>query len=259
MPASPRRIDQLWHEYQRTRDERVKSDLVIAATHRVHAIAKKLRPEMGNVPTFQELVDAGLVGLMEAFERFDPTRGVYFETWCTWRVLGAMRDDQRKTAWATEAVRLKAQRLRHAADEMAAAHGRPPSDEELAAALGVPIAEVADLWRRVEQRKPLSLDSTRTVGDEDTDPALVDPLPTPAQRLLADEARNRLLDALKALPDKERYTLLLYYFEKLTMAQIGLVLEVTESRVSQLHKKALATLARRLGPRKDEFLDALGM
>ncbi|HUT34516.1 MAG TPA: sigma-70 family RNA polymerase sigma factor [Planctomycetota bacterium] len=258
MGASPRRIDQLWHEYQRTRDERVKGDLVRACTRKVYGVAKGLRSEMGGVPRLQDLVDAGMVGLMEAFERFDPSRGVYFETWCTWRVLGSMRDDQRKAAWATEAVRLKAQRLRRAADEMAAAHGRPPSDDELAAALGVSPAEVAGLWRHVKRRRPLSLDATHAGAAADLDPALVDHRPGPAQRLLADEARLRLREAVKALPDKQRYTLLLYYFEKLTMAQIGLVLDVTESRVCQLHKKALATLTQRLGPRRDEFLDALG-
>ena len=199
-----------------------------------------------------------MVGLMEAFERFDPTRGVFFETWCTWRILGSMRDDQRKTAWATEAVRIKSQRLRRASDEMAAAHGRHPTDDELATALGITTAEVAGLWRSVARRRPLSLDHPPAEGGADLDPALLDHRPSPDQRLLAEEARQRLREAIQDLPDKQRYTLLLYYFEKLPMAQIGLVLDISESRVCQLHKKALATLGRRLGPRKDEFLDALG-
>lgn len=259
MSPSPRRVDQLWLDYQRTRDERVKADLARACMRRVYAIAKKLRAEMGGVPSLQDLVDAGLVGLMEAFERFDPSRGVYFETWCSWRVLGAMRDDQRKRAWASEAVRLKAQRLRRAAAEMASARGRAPTDEELAEALSVSTAEVAELWRHVERRRPVSLDSTHEEGGADGDPALADRRADPAQLLLAKEARELLLDALKELPDKQRYTLLLYYFEKLTMAQVGRVLEVSESRVSQLHSAALRTLARRLGPRQDELLSALGV
>jgi len=255
--AASRHIDQLWHDYQRTRDERVKADLVRACTRKIYAIAKDLRAEMNNVPPLQDLVDAGMVGLMEAFERFDPARGVYFDTWCTWRVLGAMRDDQRKTSWATETVRLKAQRLERAAEEIATSHGRPPSDDELADALGVSRAEVASLWRQVKRRRPVLLDTAHEEAAADLDPALLDPRPDPARRLLADEARQRLRDAIKSLPDKQRYTLLLYYFEELTMAQIGLVLDVTESRVCQLHKEALATLSRRLGRRRDEFLDAL--
>jgi len=258
-PARPR-VDQLWLDYQRTRDERLKAELTRACMRRVYAIAKKLRAELGGVPNFQDLVDAGVVGLMQAFERFDPARGVRFETWCSWRVLGAMRDDQRRKAWATETVRLKAQRLRRAAAEMTAALGRKPSDDELAEALGVSPADVAVLWSHARQRRPLSLETAQATRDgrPDTDPALVDPRPGPPQRLLADEARARLRAAVQALPDKQRYTLLLYYFEKLKMAQIGEVLGVSESRVSQLHRAALDTLARRLGPRKDEFLDALG-
>ncbi len=216
---------------------------------------------MHGIPDFKDLVDAGVMGLMEAFDRFDPTRGVYFETWCTLRVLGAMRDDQRRKAGGTETTLAKARRLRRAAEEMAAAIGRPPSDDELAEAVGMPVPEVAATLSRLDERRPVSLETTHAAyvdGAEDLDRALVDERADPARRLLAAEARSRLLSALKDLSDKERYTLLLYYFEKLTMADIGLVLDVTESRVSQLHKQALATLARRLGPRRDEFLDALG-
>lgn len=261
MGTTPRRVDQLWLDYQRTHDERLKAELTRACMRKLYAIANQLRSEMGRAPKLQDLVDAGIVGLMEAFDRFDPTRGVYFETWCTLRVLGAMRDDQRKKSGATETMLLKAKRLRRAAEEMTAAHGRPPSDDELAEALGVSVADVAGVWRQIEGRTQVSLDGSHAEyvdGAVDLDRALVDPRPDPSRRLLAAEARSRLMAALKDLPDKERYTLLLYYFEKLTMADIGLVLDVTESRVSQLHKKALATLARRLGPRKDEFLDALG-
>jgi len=144
---------------------------------------------------------------------------------------------------------------------MAAAIGRPPSDDELADALGIPVGEVTAVWRKIEQRRHVSLDTTHDEfvdGAGDLDRALVDPHPDPSHRLLAAEARDRLMDALKGLPDKQRLALVLYYFEKLTMAEIGRVLDVTEGRVSQLHKQALATLARRLGPRKDDFLDALG-
>jgi RNA polymerase sigma factor for flagellar operon FliA len=258
LSTSPRRADQLWLDYQRTGDERFKAELVRLCMRKVHAVAKQLRAEMGGVPAFRDLVEAGTIGLMQAFERFNPTRGVYFETWASWRILGSMLDEQRKCAWTTERVRLKAHRLGRAVEEMSTAHGRPPTDEELADALGIPPAEAIDLRRHAEQPKPVSLDTLQEESARDLDPALIDPRPDPARRLLAEEARARLLDALKALPDKQRYTLLLYYFEKLTMAQIGQVLDITESRVSQLHKKALETLSRRLGHRKDEFLDALG-
>ena len=257
MPATTCRIDQLWEEYHRTRTEAAKAELARACMPAIRALARKVRREMGNVPALKELVQAGSVGLLEAIERFDPSRGLHFETWCSWRVLGAMRDDQRKDGWVTHTVRLRAQRLRRAADEMTAALGRPPTGEELAAALGTPVAEVADLVAHSMRPRPLSLEVVAPTEGKPSDPALVARARDPAQALLAKEARARLLAALKGLPDKERYTLLLYYFERLTMGDIARVLDVTESRVSQLHRKALETLARRLGPRKDEFLDAL--
>jgi RNA polymerase sigma factor for flagellar operon FliA len=252
LAAEPRRLDQLYAEYQRTRNEKIKAELAREYMPRIIAIAERVRSEMGGAPDLKDLVDAGVLGLLEAFERFDPSRGVYFETFCVWRVVGAMHDDQRKFDWASDAVRLKAHRLRLAADALAHVLGRQPSSDELAEALGISPAGVADVWWHVERKRPLRIDS-KTRGR-----ALEDSRHDPVRRLAAEEARALLLDALKALPDKERYVLLLYYFERLTMAQIGRVVNVTESRVCQLHKKALATLVRRLGTRKDELLDALG-
>ncbi len=258
MATPPNRIDQLWLEYKRTHDERLKEQLVLACMRRVHAIAKDLRAKFDGAPKLHDLVAAGALGLMQAFDRFDPTRGVRFETWCHYRVLGAMQDDQRRELFASDAIRLKTQRLRRAAEEMTAANGRAPTDEELATALAIPIAEIARLWRHLEHRKPVSLDSAHAETAPDSDRALQDHRQDPVRQLLAREARTRLLDSLKALPEKQRLTILLYYYDKLNMAQIGTLLDVSQSRVSQLHTKALETLARRLGPRKDEFLDALG-
>jgi RNA polymerase sigma factor for flagellar operon FliA len=259
LAAQPGRADQLWHDYHRTHDEIIKAELTRECMPMLLAMAEKVRGEMGGVPDLKDLVNAGVVGLLEAFERFDPSRGVFFDTFCTWRVLGAMHDDQRADDWAPNAIRAKAVRLRRAADEMANVLHRQPSDEELAGALDVSCAEVAEIRRHADHRAPLSID--RAPSGEAIAPgaALEDRRLDPAHRLLAEEARTRLLDTLKALPDKQRYVLLLYYFERLTMAQIGLVLGVSESRVCQLHREALTALVRRLGPRKDEFLDALGV
>ena len=250
--ARARGIDQLWRDYKSSGSAELKAQLTGRLMPTIVATAQRLRRLMGDKPEPSDLVHAGVVGLLEAADRFDPSRGVYFETFCMWRVIGAMHDDQKKFDWATGVVRLKAQRLRRAADELANALGRPPTTHELAEALGVSHAHVADVWRHVEHNAPASIDAWKGEG------SLEDTRHDPVRRVLADEARTLLLDALKALPDKQRYVLLLYYFEQLTMAQVGIVLDVTESRVSQLHRQALATLDRRLGKRKHELLDALG-
>jgi RNA polymerase sigma factor for flagellar operon FliA len=250
-------FERLWHDYQRTCDERLKGDLTRKFMPTLVSIAEKVRWEMGNRPDLSDLVSAGVVGLLEAFERFDPSRGVRFETFCGWRVVGAMHDDQRKFDWASGALRLKAQRLRAAADDLVAALGRRPTDDELAEAMGVSLADVAEARRHAQNPAPLSLDRAAPDGSRMAEAALADRRDDPIRLLLAQEARSLLLDTLKSLPDKQRQVLVLYYFEKLTMAQIGFVLKLTESRVSQLRQKALETLVRRLGRRKDELLDAL--
>ena len=263
MATQPNPFDELWHAYHATGDPRYRAALTERYMPILVSVAEKVRDEMGGQPVVQDLVNAGLIGLLQAFDRFDPSRGVYFDTYCFWRVLGAMHDDQRRFDWATGPARIKAQELRAARDELSARLGRPPSDEELGEALGLSHGELADILRRAEPPASLNADGTGpmpTLGESRLgDRVVVDEEQDPERLVLIDEARSLLLDALKGLHDNQRYVMLLYYFERLTMAQIGQVLGLSESRISQLHKQALATLLKRLGPRRDDFLDALGM
>lgn len=263
MATQPNPFDQLWQAYHETGDERHKAELTERYMPILVSLAERARDAMGGQPVVQDLVNAGLIGLLQAFDRFDPSRGVYFDTYCFWRVLGAMHDDQRKFDWATGPARLKAQRLRDARDELSARLGRPPSDEELAEALDLSHGDLADIVRRAERPAPLNVDGTGPAAASGEpwpgDAALVDEGLDPERLVLANEARAMLLDALQGLPDNQRYVMLLYYFEQLTMAQIGQVIDLSEARISQLHKEALATLLRRLGGRRDDFLDALGV
>ena len=258
--ASP--FDRLWLEYHRTGDERVKAQLTDRFRPILVSMAGKVRTEMAGQPLMQDLVNAGMVGLLEAFERFDPARGVYFETYCVWRVIGAMHDDQRKFDWAAGAVRVKARRLRAAQDELTGRLGRPPSDDDLCEALGTTHAGLAEIRRHADKPAALNVDgSPPAAGSGEArsgDTGLVDESLDPERLALAREAREMLLNALTDLPDKQRYVMLLYYFEELKMADIGRVLELSEARVSQLHKEALQTLLRRLGRRREDFLEALG-
>ncbi|MFP4056835.1 MAG: sigma-70 family RNA polymerase sigma factor [Candidatus Brocadiia bacterium] len=257
MAEPTRPFDSIWHEYQRTGDEGCKAELTRRFMPILMPIARRVRGAMGRQPELDDLVNAGVVGLLEAFERFDPGRGVKFETYCGWRVVGAMHDDQRKFDWASGALRFKAQRLRAAAEDLRGRLGRPPSDDELAEALDVSTAAVAEARRHAENRAPLSIDRSQAAEAPGEHPALSDGRADPARLLAADEGRALLLDSLRKLPDRQRYVLLLYYFEKLTMEKIGYVLGVSESRVCQLHKEALRALVRRLGARREELLDAL--
>ena len=265
MAAHSSPFDRLWHKYQRTGDARVKGELTERLRPIVVSMAERVRAEMGSQPVIQDLVNAGMLGVLEAFERFDPSQGVYFETYCSWRVVGAMHDDQRKFDWASGAIRLKARRLRAAYDELSARLGRPPSDDELAEALDITGGDLAEIRRHAERPAPLNVDgagpNSASESDEPwpVDPALVDESFDPERLALAREARALLFDEIEHLPDKQRYVMLLYYFERLKMADVGRVLGISEPRVSQLHKEGLRTLLRRLGPRRDDFLGALGV
>ncbi len=258
MPDRPS-LDELWREARRTSGEPAKAELTRRVMAFVVPLAERVRWEMGGRPNSADLVNAGVLGLFEALERFDPARGVSFEVFCGWRVLGAMYDDQAKSDWAPHAVRAKARRLRAIRDEFLAALGRRPTDEELADAMGIPVAEVGDLWRRSRNPRPVSIQRVAPPEADNLDPAFVETRFDPARILLAAEARSVLLDHVKALPEKHRYVLLLYYFENLTLAQIGLVLDLSESRACQLRQEALAKLVHRLGRRKEELFDALGL
>ena len=256
MAACSGPFERLWSEYQNTGDQSIRAELAERFLPLLLPIAKKVRRAMGDHPELDELLSAGTIGVLEACQRFDPTRGVRFGTFCRWRALGAMYDDQQKDDWATGAIRLKAQRLKAAREELRAALGRRPSDDELADALSIGRAEVAEIRRLARKPRSLSGDATDPTDPRLSSDVAEDSRGDPVRVLLATEARSLLLEALKRLPGKQRHALLLYYFERLNMAQVGLVLGISESRVSQLHKEALATLLRRLGRRRNELLAA---
>lgn len=259
--ASP--FDRLWHAYHRDGDEGARARLVERFRPLLISLAERVHAEMGGQPQMQDLINAGMIGLLEAFDRFDPAHGVYFETYCQRRVIGAMHDDQRRFDWATAPLRLKAQRLRAAEEDLTAAKGHPPTDDELCDVLGIPHRELASIRHHASRPAPLNTGTGRadpgTGQPRASDPELLDARLDPERLALAEEARALLLDAVTSLPDKQRYVLLLYYFERLKMADIGRVLDLSEARISQLHKEALQTLLHRLGPRRDDFLDALGL
>ena len=254
MASAP--FEQLWSEYRRTRSTESGAEVARRFLHLLTPIARSVRRAMGGRPDLDDLISAGAVGLLESLERFDPARGVRFETYSGWRIVGAMYDDQRHFAWPSHALRLKAQRLRQAEEELRHALGRPVSDAELAHALDMPQPELARIRPHAGHVAPFSLNGLANERDVPAAETVADRRPGPDRKLRAEEARDLLLGALKNLPDNERITLLLIYFEQLKQVEIAGVLKVTPARVSQIHRKALERLVRRLGPRRDELLDA---
>lgn len=199
----------------------------------------------------EDLISVGVIGLLDAFDRYDPSREAKFKTYAEYRVRGAMLDEIRSMDWIPRSVRDRIAALQKVCGDLQKRLGRPPTEEEIGAAVGLSPEELSDFLVRSQGAIVLSLDDLeghelepRILLECLADPDAKDPLAI----LVSEDQRRILASAIEALPEKERLVLTLYYYEELTMKEIGKVLSVTESRVSQLHSQALIRLKGALKP-----------
>ncbi len=205
-----------------------------------------------------DLMSAGMIGLMDALEKYDPSRQAKFKTYAEFRIRGAMLDEIRSMDWAPRSVREKSTLLKQAVGRLQEVLGRAPTHEELAEEMAISVDDVLVLFAQPTQHAMLSLDDIdlkdfqrKDILDALVDRTSVDPL----SNVVSNEIRQILAGAIEDLPKKQRLTLTLYYYEELTMKEIGVTLEVSESRVCQLHHQAIlslkATLAAKLRPDRE--------
>ena len=199
-----------------------------------------------------DLISYGLGGLISAIERFDPSREIKFETYAITRIRGAIIDELRTLDWVPRSVRARAREIERANMKLEARFQRAPTDEEMATELEIGVDDFQDSLLQISNSTIVALDElwggTDVGGDQ---VSLLDTLPdraAPDPQLLIDESelRERVSDAIAALPEREKLVIALYYYENLTLREIGEVLGVTESRISQLHTKAVLRLKSRL-------------
>jgi RNA polymerase sigma factor for flagellar operon FliA len=199
-----------------------------------------------------DLISYGLVGLISAIERFDLGREIKFETYAITRIKGAIIDELRSIDWVPRSVRARAREFERVNSKLEHELHRAPSDEEMASELDVTVDEFQDLLLQISNSSVAALDELWTVSDSSGDQvSLLDTLqdpqaPDPAQLVDATELKDRIADAIARLPEREKLVVALYYYENLTLREIGEVLGVTESRISQLHTKAVLRLRSRL-------------
>jgi RNA polymerase sigma factor for flagellar operon FliA len=192
-----------------------------------------------------DLVSAGVIGLMDAMQKYDPSREAKFKTYAEFRIRGAMLDEIRAMDWIPRSVHERIGLLQKTHAELLRAYGRPPTDEEMATALNMSRDELDDFLSRSRGAVVLSIDD---LGDQDVDHRevmrmLVDSQhPDPLATVVSENVRELVGQAIERLPEKERLVVTLYYYEELTMKEIGLLLNVTESRVCQIHAKAVVRL-----------------
>jgi RNA polymerase sigma factor for flagellar operon FliA len=241
----------LWREYRRTNDQALRDRLIVTYAPLVKYVAGRLGAGLPAHLEEGDLVSYGLLGLIRAIERFDPEREIKFETYAMSRIRGAIIDELRALDWVPRSVRARAREIERTIRELEARTGRAPTDEEIAAKLGITEEELDESLLDISRTSIGALDELWSVSGEGDQITLLDTIedPTgarPADALDERETREIVADAIAHLPEREKLVVTLYYYEELTLREIGEVLGVTESRVSQLHTKAILRLKSRL-------------
>lgn len=245
-----REVLTLWHRYRDARDPDTRERLILHYAPLVKYVAGRVAVGMPANVEHADLVSYGVFGLMDAIEKFEVDRGFKFETYAITRIRGAIIDELRSVDWVPRSVRSKARKLETALQRLESDLRRSPTEEELAADLGWTVEELQDTLTRVSMTSIAALDEVLDVGDGDRI-TLVDTLQDLSAVLPEDsyddqETKELLRQTLGRLTEREQTVLGLYYFEGMTLAQVGDVLGVTESRICQIHTKAVMSLRAKL-------------
>ena len=229
-------LQQIWHEYRSTGDAGLRNRLVLQYAPLVKYVAGRLRTRMPDTVDQDDLVSDGVLGLMDAIERFEPQRGLSFQTFAVPRIRGAIIDGMRSMDFVPRSVRDKLRVVQRAQVRLEERLGRAPEERELAQETGIPLQQLRDLSRQ-------SNSNHASLDDFD----LADELSSAADHVVEQgDVNASLMRVIEELAERDQVIIALYYFEGLTLAEIGQVLGVTESRVSQVHRRATITLREKL-------------
>lgn len=235
----------LWRDFQENNSAAAREQLILRFSPIVKFVAARVGAGLPRSVDQADLVSYGMFGLIDAIERFETERGFKFETFAIPRIKGAILDELRAMDWVPRSVRSKARDIERAIAIFEGEHGRSPSDEELADQLDITVDKLNRRLTEIANGGIVALDEMRSGLDGDATTLrdmLADGGPSPAQGLEDLETRRMLAEFITSLGDREKTVLTLYYFEGLTMSEIGQVLGVTESRVCQIHAKAILQL-----------------
>jgi RNA polymerase sigma factor FliA len=228
-----------------------RDQLIIRYAPWVKFIALRMAAKLPAHIQAEDLISAGIIGLIDALDKFNPAREVQFKTYAQIRIQGAMKDELRSLDWASRSTRQKVKRLEQAYATLERELGRPPSSEEVASSMGIKMAAFEEMLDDVKGTSLVSLEDLGQGPASEDKSALVEALLTrqdqdPLEMLNLQDLKRALTLAIAELPEKERLVLSLYYFEELTMKEVGKVLDLTESRISQLHTQAVLRLRGKL-------------
>ena len=248
-------IDQIWEQFHKTRDDHFRNLLMKHYLFLVRYAAERLYSKLPDKVELDDLISAGIFGLMDAIDAYDMARGVKFETYCSPRIRGSILDELRSMDWVPRLVRARAHQLRRATQSLEAYLGRKPSHQETAEELDMNMDEFDRLQRDADAVGLVSLNTKYTDGDGEKDIREIDVIKDNRSQDPLIEAQKRDLRSLltKGLTRAERLIVVLYYYEEMTMKEIGATLDLSESRVSQMHSSIIARLKAQMNTRKKEF------
>jgi len=246
-------IRALWEAYAATHDPDIRERLILQYSPMVKYVASRVGAGMPASVDHGDLVSYGIFGLMDAIDKYDLDKGFKFETYAITRIRGAIIDELRSNDWVPRSVRANARKIERAIAALEAQHQRSPTELEIADHLGVTEAELADMLTKISLTNVAALDDAMSSRDGDAT-RVVDTIedlhaPQPEELLDRQATRELLAESIQRLSERERTVLGLYYFEGMTLAQIGEILGVTESRVCQIHTKSVLSLRHRMKDR----------
>ena len=248
-------IDQIWDQFHKTGGGHLRNLLMEHYRQLVKYTAERLHSKLPDKVELDDLISAGTFGLMDAIDAFDPARGVKFETYCSPRIRGAILDELRNMDWVPRLVRARASQLAKATRSLETHLGRKPTEKETAKELDIDMEEFNRLQRDANAVSVVSLSTKYNEDDGEKDIREIDVIKDNKSQDPLTEAQKRDLKNLltKGLTRAERLIIVLYYYEEMTMKEIGATLDLSESRVSQMHSSIVARLKAQMNNRKKEF------
>jgi len=242
--------ERLWADYKASRAQDLRDKLIIQYSPLVKYVAGRVGVGLPRNVEQSDLVSFGVFGLIDAIEKFDPARGYKFETYAIARIKGAILDELRSIDWVPRSVRSKARTLERAMGKLEAEHHRAPTDDEVADEMGVTPQQLQTTLSQISFVGVAALDEMLSGGERGESVTLGDTVADkgdgPMGVYEVEEMRQILAESINRMPEREKIVLTLYYYEGLTLAEIGRVLGVTESRVCQIHTKAVLQLRSRI-------------
>lgn len=240
--------EKLWEEYQKNPSAELREKIIIEYAPLVRVVAGRLSMYLGYNVEYEDLVSYGIFGLIDAIDKFDRGKDVKFETYASLRIRGSILDQIRKMDWIPRSLRQKQKKMEAAISKIETQYGRPAKDEEIASELGIETEELISWQGQAKITNIISLDEfVEAAGEKEVNAIKSNSYEQPESIALKNEIKQQLMDSLETLTDKERKVILLYYYEELTLKEISRILVVSESRVSQLHTKALQKMKVKLG------------